>query len=161
MREYKIYDHPFSNFPTTLLNLDKKRPSDTFVPRQNTVVATFTLHCYAYANACVPGAVTRRACTASIVLESLQATRVVRTSRSPSPPALFHRTLNQQGGEGRERKFVFPVWIFSLSPTGHRIRLASNRPSFLKLLSRILPLCATLSKTSLAGIRRKRWREIS
>lgn len=30
MREYKIYDHPFSNFPTTLLNLDKKL-SDTFV----------------------------------------------------------------------------------------------------------------------------------
>lgn len=126
------------NFPSRIRNFEC-----LYQGRTRHGIGTFTLHCYAYANACVAGAVTRRACTASIVLESLQATRVMRTSRSPSPPALFHHTQQGRGG----RKFVFPVWIF-LCLRVDIVRLATNRPSFLKRYPAFCP-CATLSKTSL------------
>lgn len=47
-------------------------------------IGTFTLHCYAYANACVRS-VTRRAFTASLLLESFEAVYVSRSSRFSSP----------------------------------------------------------------------------
>lgn len=50
-------------------------------------------------------------------------------------------------GGGGGRKFVFPVWIF-LCLRVDIVRLATNRPSFLKRYPAFCP-CATLSKTSL------------
>lgn len=101
-------------------------------------IGTFTLHCYAYANACVR-AVTRRACTASIVLEWLGPVHVTRSSRFSSPLYPFPRPINPSKG-----KFVFPKRSFLCLRLAD-VRLTTYWRWFLTL-SRILlaPRCQRL-----------------